>query len=176
MGKKTFLQVIQAVTFFIPERWVRHQQPLEGFTFSPSQKGHGLNHQAWDNGCFQKSWYFPPQKNHPLKNRLFHETNHLFWGTGYITTPGEFLGSPHQVFGARLPSPTKSAEGGHDHDDEQHGGEGVGLGGKIVEFFSFLGNKNWVVATQILFIFTLKIAEDEPIFTHIFFKGVETSN
>ena len=30
----------------------------------------------------------------------------------------------------------------------------------------------WVVATQILFIFTPKIGEDEPILTIIFFKGV----
>ena len=36
--------------------------------------------------------------------------------------------------------------------------------------------KNWVVATQIFFIFTPKIGEDEPILTSIFFKWVETTN
>ena len=35
---------------------------------------------------------------------------------------------------------------------------------------------NWVVATQVFIIFTPKIAEDEPILTSIFFKGVETTN
>jgi len=31
---------------------------------------------------------------------------------------------------------------------------------------------DWVVATQLCFIFTPKIGEDEPILTSIFFKGV----
>ena len=36
--------------------------------------------------------------------------------------------------------------------------------------------KSRVVATQIFFMFTPKIGEDEPILTHIFSKGVETFN
>ena len=36
-------------------------------------------------------------------------------------------------------------------------------------------DKFWVVATQICFIFTPKIGEDEPILTSIFFKRVETT-
>ena len=36
--------------------------------------------------------------------------------------------------------------------------------------------ESWLVATQISFIFTPKIGEDEPILTSIFFKGVETTN
>ena len=35
---------------------------------------------------------------------------------------------------------------------------------------------NWVVATQRFCIFTLKIGEDEPILTSIFFRWVETTN
>ena len=34
----------------------------------------------------------------------------------------------------------------------------------------FPATKNWVVATQIFFIFTPKLGEDEPILTSIFFK------
>ena len=38
-------QVIQAVPFSSPIV-SGHEQPLERVTFSPSQKGHGLNHQV----------------------------------------------------------------------------------------------------------------------------------
>ena len=48
LKKLTYL-VIQAVPFLSPIVG-GHQQPLKRVTFSPSQKGHGLNHQA--NGFF----------------------------------------------------------------------------------------------------------------------------
>ena len=36
-------------------------------------------------GCFQKWWVFPP--NHPLKNRVFHDFHHPFWGTSIFGKP-----------------------------------------------------------------------------------------
>ena len=47
-SKNPTCQVIQAVPFSSPIVG-GHQQPLERVTFSPSQKGHGLNHQVFNN-------------------------------------------------------------------------------------------------------------------------------
>ena len=56
------------------------------------------------------------------------------------------------------------------------GPPGPKVGLQLVEAEKMGHLKNWVVATQIFFIFTPKFGEDEPNLTSIFFKGVETTN